>query len=405
MLQVVLLMSLLGAAQAPVFAGQIPTHVDATALAREGQYEAALDAFRRIAAANPRDHEARLWVARVHGLMGHPELAEPVYRSVLLEDPTNLEAMRGTGATLVALGRTDEGIALLRRAENTQPQNAEILNELGLAHARAGNSTLAMLYAERAVNLAPTETHRVALEEARLAHAHRVELTSFGERYNTSAPDTGSVDLRVNYRWREDLRVIGRGQHQRKFGFSEQRGGAGLEWRWRPNTTLFGQVLAGSDDNVVLPRVDVNGEITHATASTQWVAGYRYFNFPSAQLSVISPGVTWWPSARTSLAARYFLSVTDFPTLTGMQKDHSVALRGARQVIRRVWLNAGYAYGTENFDTLSPDRVGDFRAHTASGGVRLDLPTLTSLLGIYEQQWRPNSVRMGRVSISLMQRF
>lgn len=405
MLQVVLLVSLLGAAQAPVLAGQIPTHVDATALAREGHYEAALDAFRRIAAANPRDHEARLWIARVHGSMGHPELAEPVYRSVLLEDPANIEAMRGLGATLAALGQTDDGIELLRRAENVQPQNAEVLAELVRAHARAGNSNLAVLYAERAVNLAPTDTHRRALEDARLVHAHRVELTSFGERYNTAASDTGSVDLRVNYRWREDLRVIGRGQHQRKFGFSEQRGGAGLEWRWRPGTTLFGQVLAGPNDNVVLPRVDVNGEMTHTAGSTQWIAGYRYFDFPSAQLSVISPGVTWWPNARTSFAARYFLSVTDFPTLTGLQQDHSVALRGARRVMPRVWLNAGYAYGAENYETLSPDRVGDFRAHTASGGVRLDLPSLTSVIGLFEQQWRRNDVRMGRLSISLMQRF
>jgi YaiO family outer membrane protein len=406
MLQVVLLMSLLGAAPAAAApAGQIPTLVDATALAQEGHYEAALDAFRRIAAANPRDHQARLGIARVHVLMGNHDQAEPVYRSVLLEDPTSVEAMRGTGAALVALGRSDDGIDLLRRAENAQPQNPDVLEALVRAHARAGNSNLAVLYAERVVTLAPTETHRLALEEARVAHAHRVEITSFGERYNTAAPDTGSVDLRVNFRVREDLRVIGRGQHQRKFGFSEQRGGAGLEWRWRPDTTLFGQVLAGPNDNAVLPRVDVNGEIMHAAGSTEWVAGYRYFDFPSARLSVVSPGVTWWPSVRTSLSARYFLSVTDFPTLTGLQQDHSVALRGARRVMPRVWVNGGYAYGTENFETLSPDRVGDFRAHTASAGVRLDMRSLTSVVGIFEQQWRPNSVRMGRLSLSLMQRF
>ena len=406
MLEAVLLLSLLAAAQGPaVPAGPIPTLAEATALTRDGRYEAALDAFRRIAAANPREHEARLGVARVHALMGHHDEAEPVYRSVLLEDPANVEAMRGLGATLVARGHTDEGIDLLRRAENAQPQNPEVLADLADAHARAGNSNLAVLYAERVVNLAPTETHRHALEQARLVHAHRVEISSFGEQYNTAAPDTGSVDFRVNYRWREDLRVIGRGQHQRKFGFSEQRGGGGLEWRWRPDTTLFGQLLAGSADNRVLPRVDVNAEITHAVRATEWVAGYRYFDFPSAQLSVISPGVTWWPSPRTSLSARYFLSVTEFPTLTGSQQDHSVALRGARRVQPRLWLNAGYTYGTENFETLSPDRVGDFRAHTVSGGARFDLPSLTSLTGVYEHQWRRNDIRMGRVSIALTQRF
>ena len=405
MLHVVLLMSLLAAPPAAAAAGQIPTAAEATALAQEGNHRAALDAFRRIAAANPRDHAARLWIARLHGSMGNPKLAEPVYRSVLLEDPASLDAMLGLGATLVALGRTDDGIEMLRRAENIQPQNAAVLAELGNAHRVAGNSNLGVLYAERALTIAPTESHRLALEAARVTHAHRVEVTSFGEQYNTAAPNTGSVDLRLNYRWREDLRVIARAQHQRKFAFSEQRAGAGVEWRWRPETTLFGQVLAGPTDNQVLPRVDVNGEITHTARSTQWVGGYRFFDFPSARVSVLSPGVTWWPTARTSVAARYYLSMTDFPTLTGLEQDHSASFRGARRILPRVWLNAGYAYGTESFETLSPDRVGDFRAHTASGGIRFDLPSLTSIYGVYEQQWRPNSVRMGRFSVSLQQGF
>ena len=403
MRQVVLLMSLL-AAPLPA-AAQIPTTVEATALARDGRHEAALDAFRRIAAANPRGHEARLWIGRLHLSMGNPDLAEPVFRSVMLEDPGSFDATLGLGTSLVSLGRADEGIEILRRAENLQPQNAEVLAELGHAHVEAGNSNLGVLYAERALTIAPTEPRRLALEQARASHAHRVELRSFGETYNTPGPDTGSVDLRVNYRWREDLRLIARGQHQRKFGFSEQRGGAGLEWRWRPDTTLFGQVLAGPTGNQVLPRLDVNGEISHAAQSTLWVAGYRYVDFPSARVSVLSPGVTWWPSARTSLAARYYVSVTDFTALTGAQQDHSATFRGSRRILSRVWLNAGYAYGTEDFDTLSPDRVGDFRAHTASGGIRIDLPSLTSILGGYEHQWRPDSVRMGRVTVSLQQGF
>jgi YaiO family outer membrane protein len=405
MLHLVLLMSFFGAPQASAAAGQIPTAVEATALAEAGDHEAALDAFRRIAAANPRDHAARLWIARLHGRMGRPELAEPVYRSVMLEDPTNVEAMRGTGTALVALGRGDEGLDLLRRAENIQPQNPELLAELGQAHGVAGNSNLAVLYAERAQTLAPSQSNRMALEEARVLHAHRVEVSSFGEDYNTPAPSTRSVDFKVNYRWREDLRLVGRGQHQRKFGFSEQRGGAGLEWRWRQDTTLFGQLLAGPTDNQVLPRLDVNGEIVHSVNSTQWLAGYRYFDFPSARVSVLSPGVTWWPNARTSIAARYHLLLTDFPTLTGVEQDHSVAFRGARQLIPRVWLDGGYAFGTENFETLSPDRLGDFRAHTVSGGLRLAFPSLTSVYGGYEQQWRRNSVQMGRFSLSLVQGF
>lgn len=406
MFHVLLVASLLSAAQASAIQpGPMPTVVEGAALAREGHYDAALDAFRRIAAADPRNHDARLWIARLHGWMGHPELAEPVYHSVLLEDPNNLEAMLGVGMTLLELGRTKEAIEMLRRAENAQPQNPEVLVDLARAHTLAGNASLGVAYARRAATLAPTEAHRIALEQARIGHDHRVELTSFHEDYNTPTADTGSVDVALNYRLREELRVIGRGQHQDKFGFSEQRGGAGFEWRFRPRTTLFGQLLAGSFDNVVLPRLDVTGEISHTEGPAQWIAGYRYFDFGPERVSVISPGVTWWPTDRVSLGVRYHLLLTDFEALVGTQQDHAVALRGAYRLKPRIWVNGGYARGTENLDTLSPDRLGNFDANTASGGVRFDFPTLTSVLGVYEHQWRANNIQMQRVTISLLQRF
>jgi YaiO family outer membrane protein len=399
-----LLMSLLGAPQTAA-SGQMPTHVDAAALARDGQYDAALAAFRRIAAVNPRDHEARVWIARLHGWMGNPDQAEPVYRSVLLEDPSNFEAMLGLGRTLVALGRIEEGIELLERAETAQPQNAELLDALGRAYLVTGRTTRALFYAERSVGVAATDSNRRALEQARLIQAHRVELASFGERYNTATEDTGNVDLRVNFRLGENLRLVGRGQHQQKFGFSEQRGGGGIEWQWRPRTRLFAQVLAGPEGNAVLPRVDAVGEVAHVEGPAEWVAGYRFVDFPSARVSVISPGVTWWPSERTSLGARYFLSITRFPTLSSRQEGHSLALRVSRRVTQRLWTLVGYTAGADDFDTLSPDQVGDFDASSISGGLRFDMPSLTSVTGTYEHQWRRDDIRMQRLSISLSQRF
>lgn len=404
MLSALLLMSLLAMPQASA-TGPLPTHVDAEALVRDGHLEAALDAFRRIAAADPRDHQARIWIARLHDRMGHPDQAEAVYRSVMLEDPSNVEATVGAGLALLALRRTDEGIELLKRAEAVEPQHPEVVAALGRAHTLAGDTTLALLYAERAAALTPSDANRLVLEQARVVDGHRVEFASFGERYNAATSDTGSLDIRVNVRVSEDLRVLGRGQHQRKFSFSEQRGGGGLEWRWRAQTSLFGQLLLGPRSNTVLPRVDAAGEVLHTEGPTQWVAGYRFFDFPSAQVSVLSPGVTWWPDARLSLGARYYLSLTDFPALSGMQENHSVALRAAHRLVPRVWVNGGYAHGTENFERLSPDRVGDFDANTVSGGLRIDLPSLTSVLGLYEHQWRPRSIRMHRVSLSLVQTF
>jgi hypothetical protein len=72
---------------------------------------------------------------------------------------------------------------------------------------------------------------------------------------------------------------------------------------------------------------------------------------------------------------------------------------------RRVWLHAGYAAGVEDFENFSIDRIGDFEANTASGGVRLDLPSLFRVIGTYEHQWGSGNVDMGRVTVSLHQRF
>ena len=230
-------------------------------------------------------------------------------------------------------------------------------------------------------------------------------MSSFGEDYNTATSNTGSVDLRANVRLQENLRLIVRGQHQRKFGYSEQRGGGGLEWHWRPGTRLFGQVLGGPSSNEVLPRVDAMGEVAHAHGAAEWGASYRFVDFPSARVSVISPGVTWWPSDEVSLAVRYHLSFTDYPATDSLEAGNSFVVGASRRLAPRVWMRAGYARGTEDFDTLSPDRTGDFRANTVSGGLRFDFPSLTSLLGTYEYQWRPSDIEMQRLSISIVQRF
>jgi hypothetical protein len=58
-----------------------------------------------------------------------------------------------------------------------------------------------------------------------------------------------------------------------------------------------------------------------------------------------------------------------------------------------------------DFDLFSIDEIGRFNAHAVSGGVRWDLPTLTSVIATYEYQWRAGDVQRQRVTVSLGQRF
>ncbi len=381
-----------------------PSHAEAEQLAADGEVEQALDAFQRIAAANPNDHEARLWIARLHVLMDNPARAEPVYRSVALEDPSNVRASVGIANTLLARYEHNEALDILAGTERLAPEDPEVLAALGRAHVQAGHTTIAVSYLQRAVALAPTPEHRAALERARLVHGHRVEGAGLFERFDRGVDDTRGLDLTLNVRLKDSLRLIGRGQIQKKFGFSEERGGAGLEWRWKPSTTLHGYALIGPD-NVVLGETEVHGGIDHVIGPVEWTFGVRYVDFASARVTVFSPGLAWQATSRLALSAQYALMSTDRETTLASERGQSVRLDGSYRFYPRLWLIGGYAGGVDRFDALSIDRVGDFRANSLTAGVRLPLASLSSLTGLYERSWRDDDFNMGRVTVSVGQSF
>jgi tetratricopeptide (TPR) repeat protein len=220
-------------------AGQPPAaepRAQAEQLARSGAYRAALERFQALAAANPDDVDARIWIARLHGWMGDDRRAVDVYQSVLATSPRHVEALVGAGDALIRLGRQKEAGDLLSRAETAAPDNAAVLAAQGRLHAAAGHADLAVAYYERALALDPgAAIAREELQAIRRERAHRLEFGYFFEHFNEDIPDPqagfGSVDVRLN----EQFRVSGTVQHERKFSQSETRGGAGVEWRSGPS--------------------------------------------------------------------------------------------------------------------------------------------------------------------------
>lgn len=380
--------------------------VDLTAaiqLAQEGRNEEALAALQKIAAADPDDHLTRLWIASVHARMGHPDLAETVYRSITLEDSGNVDAWVGLGTVLLEQDRISEGVDALRRAEQLAPQNPSVWAALASAYRLAGESTQSMVYYERLATTSPTPANRLNLENARREYRHRLETQSFGEDYNGNTPAARGGDLAVNFRLAEAVRVIGRWQVQRKFNRTENRGGGGFEWRWTPWGTVTGQVLV-NDGNRVLPQRDYLARVDYGYHRATYTAALRYFDFFGATATMFSPGVTVAVTPRWTLNARYAFTTTDTAASTAVE-GHTLDLRTAHEIAPRIWVRGGYIRGVENFDQFSIDHVGDFRANTANGGVQLLFPSLTSIVGSYDYQWRTNNVRMGRVNVALVQAF
>jgi tetratricopeptide (TPR) repeat protein len=152
MLTVLLLTTLLSAAdpQAPEVSAPRPED-----LAEAGNYKEALDGFRRRAAANPGDLEARVWIGRLHERMGRPDLAEAVYRSVVSEDPGRVDAAIRLAAIFTKQRRHDDAVRVLERAKGTEPMNPELLTALGNAHLRVANAELGRAYLEMAAALSP----------------------------------------------------------------------------------------------------------------------------------------------------------------------------------------------------------------------------------------------------------
>jgi YaiO family outer membrane protein len=391
-----------GAAEAQ--ANQVPTHAEAAELARQGNDQAALDAYRRLAAANPRDHQARLGIARLHLAMGHPELAEPVFRSVLLEDPTNAEAMIGVGTSLTELGRVDEALIQLDRATKVAPGNADAMAALGRAYLKARNTTLAVSYLQQAVAAAPTPENVLALEDARRVHGHSVQLGGLFEHFDTGIDDSWGGDLRLNVRLEDRLRLLARGEVLDKFGVSDARGGAGLEWYVRPDTVFTIQGLGGPD-NLVLPRVDGRVSLTYQPRAVAWSAAAQVTDFSTATMTTLSPEVTWWADSRTSIGLRYTLAVTSLDGADDLVLASSGALTGSYRFAPRAWFNLGYWFGIEDFDTLTVDRIGRFSAHTVGGGLGFDLRTLTTIQATYQYQWRAGDNTLNRALVVLRQSF
>ena len=95
-------------------------------------------------------------------------------------------------------------------AEELAADNHDVLGALGRAHRLAGHGALAVTYPERAVSIAPTRRHRLALEGARLAHLHGVETRWSNEQFSGATPDSRTGDLTLNIRLTDRWRVLAR---------------------------------------------------------------------------------------------------------------------------------------------------------------------------------------------------
>lgn len=377
---------------------------EAERLANSGAYAAALKAFQAIAAANPDDIEARMWIARLHASLGHPEHAADVYRSILAAQPQNVDALVGMGNALMALGRLKEAGDALNRAEALAADRPAVLAAQGHLHEAANRTTLALAYYLRAIALDPSNTDvRAAADALRASRAHRLELDYDFQHQNVDIDDAhvGTIDL--NARLNDALRVFVRGQAQSAFGFDEQRVGGGIEWSVTRHASVRAGALAAIDA-VYLPETDRFLEASIVRGRARWSAEIRGADFEGADLWIGGPGLALLLPRGGEASVHYYRGRVTTPAFGDGTTTDTVALKLQGRVARRARVSVGYTHGIDRFDWLTIDRI-TFESDTLSVRGIFDCTPFTSFEAGYEFQSRPGGINVHRARAGLIYRF
>jgi tetratricopeptide (TPR) repeat protein len=378
---------------------------DAERLAASGAHAEALKRFQALAAENPDDIEARLWIARLHARMDHPERALDVYRSITSTHPQNVAALVGAGRMLTELERFDEAADALARAEALAADDPAVLAASGALHGMAGRSTLGLAYYDRALALRPTDVEvRQAADRLRASRAHRVQLEYDFAGYQPFDEELQMGGLEVNARVTDTVRLFARGQSMRADDEYENRGGGGIEWRPTRHLTFAAGAFGGTD-TAILPELDIFASLSlRHSPRVRWLLDVRYADYDVANVWIGGPGIgiRFGDAELTArvLPSRTQLAFADSFTTT------SASIGIAGPLGDRATVSAEYRYGIDRLDWLTLDRVLlDDEAHTAAFHGTFDFTPFVTLGAGYEYREQPGDISIHRALARLILRF
>lgn len=379
------------------------TRAEAERLAAAGANEEALKRFQALAAANPDDTAARLWIGRLHLRMGHARRAAGVFESLVATDPGNVDALAGLGRALVDAGDLVRGGEALDRAEALAADRLDVLAAQGRRHGASGHATLALAYYGRALAAEPGNADiRAAADALRAARAHRLALGYNIQRFDPSAPQVNSGMIEVNARLNDALRVVATGEMLRVDGSDEGRGGAGIEWLVRPTVLVRSTVIGGGER--WLPGLDAAAEIAYRRARARWTLTARYFEFDGAELWIAGPGLAYDVTPRLTLVAQYLRGSTSVGLASDTTSDNAVLGVHGRPS-DRLTAFIEYRHGIDRLDWLTADRVLATDAQTLGLGGSLALTPFVNVGAGYDYQDRSAGLAVHRGRALLTFRF
>jgi tetratricopeptide (TPR) repeat protein len=380
---------------------------EAERLARSGSHAEALKRFQAIAAANPDDVEARLWIARLHTALGHPERAATVYESIVASQPQNVDARIALGRTLTELERFAEAADMLNLAEKQAPENTAVLAAQGYLHGAAGRGTLAEAYYLKALSLKPDDAEiRREYIEVNAERAHRLEATYEFEHRNDENPDSPGGLFVFNGRLSDTIRAFGAVHTLNKFDRTETRGGGGIELLPTSAFELRAGALFGGSDAIVVPEVDLSIDLEYESRTLTWIGGFRLLDFAETSTWIITPGLRIEPSKKLGFTFLYHFSDTEFSSTGSGQANSGVTAVADYRMTPRVLVDVSYLNGFEGHEIITREYATEqFDASALFGGFEFDATPMTSIRGRGGYEWRDFGARVASFSVTLIQRF
>lgn len=398
-------------------------------LARTGAHTEALQRFQALAAANPDDTASRLWIGRLHLLMGHPHRAAAVFESLVATDSQNVEALTGLGRSLTETGELKAAADALNRAEALAADRVDVLAAQGRLHAADGRDTLALAYYGRALAAEPGNAAiRAEADALRATRAHRLELGYDFQAFDPSAGTLHAGRIEVNARVSDAVRLFARGQVLRhdadaplepalyaelvalgvdpaigNSSRTESRGGAGIEWTVHPAVRLRGGAQFG-DDTLWLPEVDVFADAMFGSGRTRWTFRTHYFEFGETDLWIGGPGIAIDLTPRATLIGEYLRGRTGIAG-GGSETTDSATLGLHGRITTSTTAFFEYHRGLDRLDLFTADMLAAAEANTLSFGGALDFTPFVGLAARYDFQDRTSRVQVHRGSAVLTFRF
>lgn len=125
-------------------------------LQQDGMLEAAIVAFERVLAENPREITAHIGLGDIEEAKGNYEAASQRYAIAKRIDPTNFKATYKLGLMFHLLDRVGEAIDEYLQALTIQPESFQANLNLATAYLQDGRARLGLPFARKATQLRPT---------------------------------------------------------------------------------------------------------------------------------------------------------------------------------------------------------------------------------------------------------